>query len=79
MCLAIPGRVVRRTDNNMGLVDLGGVTKEISLIFLPDVVAGDWIILHTGFALERISEEDAMETISLLQEAFGQEKTCLSL
>ena len=75
MCLAIPGRVVKKMDNNMGLIDLGGVNKEISLIFLPEVKAGDWIIIHTGFALERISEKDALETIALLQEAYGQVKT----
>lgn len=72
MCLAIPGKVVKRIDNDMGVVDLGGVTKEISLIFLPHVKAGDWIIIHTGFALENISEKDALETISLLQEAYGK-------
>lgn len=71
MCLAIPGKVVKRIENCMGVVDLGGVTKEISLVFLPQVKAGDWIIIHTGFALESISEKDALETISLLQEAYG--------
>jgi len=72
MCLAIPGKIVKRINDSMGVVDLGGVTKEISLIFLPDVKAGDWIIIHTGFALESISEKDALETISLLQEAYGK-------
>lgn len=75
MCLAIPGKVVKRTENDMGVVDLGGVTKEISLIFLPEAKEGDWIIIHTGFALESISEKDALETISLLQEAYGKGKT----
>ncbi len=75
MCLAIPGKIVKKTENSMGVVDLGGVTKEISLIFLPEAKEGDWIIIHTGFALESISEKDALETISILQEAYGKGKT----
>lgn len=74
MCLAIPGRLVELKDDSMGKVDLGGITMEISLVFLPDAQVGDWLIIHTGFALDRISEQDALETISLLQEAFGINK-----
>jgi hydrogenase expression/formation protein HypC len=73
MCLAIPGRVVTKTANDKGMVDLGGVTKEISLVFLPEVKEGDWIIIHTGFALERISEREALNTIELLQAAYRRD------
>jgi hydrogenase expression/formation protein HypC len=72
MCLAIPGRLIKKKDSETGVVDLGGVTKEISLVFLPDIREGEWLIIHTGFALERISEQEALDTISLLQSAYGK-------
>jgi len=72
MCLAIPGQIVKKINNNTGLVDLGSVTKEVSLVFLPDIEIGDWIIIHTGFALEKISEKDALETIELLHSAYSK-------
>ncbi|OQX70627.1 MAG: hydrogenase, partial [Candidatus Cloacimonas sp. 4484_275] len=58
MCLAIPGKLVEKKEE-IGIVDLGGVKKEISLSFLPEVKIGDWVLIHTGFALETISEEEA--------------------
>jgi hydrogenase expression/formation protein HypC len=70
MCLAIPGRLIKKLDQEKGIVDLGGVTKEISLVFLPNALEGDWIIIHTGFGLEIMSEKDAGDMISLLQEAY---------
>ena len=71
MCLAIPGKLVEKISEEKGLVDLGGVTKQVSLNFIPDVKVGDWIIIHTGFGLEILSEKDALETIELLQQAYG--------
>jgi hydrogenase expression/formation protein HypC len=71
MCLAIPGKLVKKIDIEKGLVDLGGVTKEIALNFIPEVKIGEWVLIHTGFGLEIISEEDALETIDLLQQAYG--------
>lgn len=69
MCLAIPAKLIKKLDNEKGIVDLGGVKAEISLVFIPSVQVGNWIIIHTGFGLEIISEENALETISLLKEA----------
>ncbi|MFC1898396.1 HypC/HybG/HupF family hydrogenase formation chaperone [Candidatus Cloacimonadota bacterium] len=71
MCLAIPGKLVEKVNDEKGLVDLGGVKKEIALNFIPEVKIGEWILIHTGFGLEIISEEDALETIDLLQQAYG--------
>ena len=71
MCLAIPGKLVEKIDEEKGLVDLGGVKKEIALNFIPEVEIGEWVLIHTGFGLEIISEEDALETIDLLQQAYG--------
>jgi len=70
MCLAIPGRLIKNLDGNKGIVDLGGVSKEISLAFIPNAIEGDWIIIHTGFGLEIMSEKDAFEMINILQEAY---------
>ncbi|RLC49730.1 MAG: HypC/HybG/HupF family hydrogenase formation chaperone [Candidatus Cloacimonadota bacterium] len=73
MCLAIPGKLVEKKEE-IGIVDLGGVKKEISLSFLPEVKIGDWVLIHTGFALETISEEEAQKTLSIIREAFAYEK-----
>ena len=72
MCLAIPGKLVER-KNELGIVDLGGVKKEISLSFLPDVKLGEWVLIHTGFALEKISEAEAQKTLEIVREAFSYE------
>jgi len=72
VCLAIPGKV-EKIEGEKGLVDIGGVSKEISFTFIPEVKEGDWILIHTGFGLNIISEKDALETINLLKEAYGLE------
>jgi hydrogenase expression/formation protein HypC len=72
MCLAIPGRLVQK-EGTKGTVDLGGLNKEIDLTFVPEAEIGEWLIIHTGFGLEIISEQDAKETIELLQQAYGNE------
>ena len=73
MCLAIPGKLIKKLDQEKGIVDLGGIKKEISLVFLPNALEGDWIIIHTGFGLEIMSEKDAGDMIFLLQEAYKQD------
>ncbi len=70
MCLAIPAKLIEK-KGEIGIVDLGGVNKEISLAFVPQIKEGEWVLLHTGFALEIISEKEAQETIELLQAAYG--------
>ena len=70
MCIAIPGRLIKKLDDNKGIVDLGGVSKEVSLAFIPNAIEGDWIIIHTGFGLEIMSEKDALDMINILQEAY---------
>ena len=72
MCLAIPGKLIKK-ENEKGIVDLGGVNKEISLTFIPEVEEGDWVIIHTGFGLNIISEKEAIETLAILQEVYGTE------
>lgn len=71
MCLGIPGRIVEVDDNplmRMGKVDFGGVTREVCLAYVPEAQVGDYVIVHVGFAISRIDEEEAEETLRLLAE-----------
>lgn len=69
MCLAIPARVVELLPDQMAKVSLDGVTKEVSVALLDSVAEGDYVILHVGYALTRIDEEEALHTLALLAEA----------
>jgi hydrogenase expression/formation protein HypC len=80
MCLGIPGKVIEIDDTplmKMGKVDFGGVIREISLGYVPEVELGDYVIVHAGFAISQIDEEEAHETIRLMQEVgmLGEEAT----
>ena len=68
MCLAIPALVVETRDNDLALVDLGGVRKEISLALVDGVRAGDYVIVHVGYALSRLDAEEAERTLKLFEE-----------
>lgn len=71
MCLGIPGKILEIFDMNtlrMCKVDFGGVVREACLEALPDAKVGDYTIVHAGFALNLLSEEEALETLSLLNE-----------
>jgi hydrogenase expression/formation protein HypC len=75
MCLAIPGRIVEITEEGelmrMGRVDFGGVVRDICLTYVPDAQVDDYVIVHTGFAISRLDEEEARETLRLLAEMAG--------
>ena len=67
MCLAIPGRVVSITDVDDTLraeVDFGTVRKRVCMHFIPDVLVGEYVIVHVGFAIQRLDEESALETLA---------------
>ena len=72
MCLAIPGRVVSVSGDDpllrTGKIDFGGVLKEASLAYVPDVGVGDYVIVHVGFAISRMDEAEALETLRILKE-----------
>jgi len=68
MCLAIPSKIVK-IENNMAIIDVDGVKREASLLLLEDAKVGDYVIVHAGFALHKIDESVAMETLLLLKEA----------
>ena len=67
MCLAIPSRIVRIEDQ-MAVIDVDGVTREASLLLLEDARVGDYVIVHAGFALHKIDEETARESLDLLRD-----------
>src|SRR3970040_673121 len=72
MCLGIPGQVVERRDDRglpMGVVDFGGVRRECCLAYVAeDVVVGDYVIVHVGFAISRVDEAEARRTYAVLKE-----------
>ena len=68
MCLAIPAEVVELLPDAMARVSIDGVTKVVSLALVDGVVAGDYVLLHVGFALSRIDEKEATETLAILRE-----------
>lgn len=69
MCLGIPGRVTEIRDDAglaMGKVDFGGVRKEACLAYLPEIAVGDYVIVHVGFAISKVDEEEALKTLEVL-------------
>lgn len=68
MCLAIPSKITH-IDNEMATIDVDGVKRSASLMLLEDSAVGDYVIVHAGFAIRRLDEESAVETIRLLKEA----------
>ena len=68
MCLAIPARVVELPEEDMAIVELGGVRKEVSLALVDGVAVGDYVIVHVGFALSRLDADEAAKTLALFAE-----------
>jgi hydrogenase expression/formation protein HypC len=80
MCLAVPGRIIRldnRDDTLMAEVDFGGVRKDVCLEYIPDATVGEYVIVHVGFAIQRLDETSAKKTLEefermgILEEEFG--------
>ena len=65
MCLAVPAQVTEFRSGDAAIVDLGGVRKEISLALVDDVAVGDYVIVHVGFALQKLEPEEAERTLQL--------------
>ncbi len=68
MCLAIPARIVEMPDPENAVVDLGGVRKEVSLALVEDAAVGDYVIVHVGYALQKLDPEEARKTLELFAE-----------
>lgn len=69
MCLAIPARIVEMPDPQNAIVDLGGVRKEISLALVEDAAVGDYVIVHVGYALQKVDAGEAERTLALFAQA----------
>lgn len=69
MCLAVPARVVECLEGDRALIDLEGVRMDISLELLDDVHPGDYVIVHVGYALNRLDPDEAAKTLALFAEA----------
>ena len=67
MCLAIPLRI-QSVDGAMAEVELGGVLRQVSLMLTPEAKVGDWVLVHTGFAINVLDEEEAQQTLALFAE-----------
>ncbi|MBS5450565.1 MAG: HypC/HybG/HupF family hydrogenase formation chaperone [Coriobacteriia bacterium] len=68
MCLAVPSKVISVNEGGIALVDIMGVQRECSLMLTPDAKPGDFVLVHAGYAIQRIEEQDAAETLRLLGE-----------
>lgn len=68
MCLAIPARIEEITGADTAIVNLGGVRKEISLALVEEVAVGDYVIVHVGYALQKLDQEEAEHTLALFAE-----------
>jgi hydrogenase expression/formation protein HypC len=68
MCLAIPSKIIE-IDDNIGTIDVDGVRRKASLLLLEEAKVGDYVIVHAGFAIHKIDEQAALESLKLLKEA----------
>jgi hydrogenase expression/formation protein HypC len=81
MCLGIPGKIIEIYNNGnltMGQIDFGGVVREACLAYVPEAKVGDYAIIHVGFALNLVSEEEAQETLELLRQISASEQEMFS-
>lgn len=71
MCLGVPGKVIESYELEgvrMGKADFGGLVKEVCLAYVPEVEPGDYVIVHVGFAITKLDEASALESLSLLRQ-----------
>ena len=68
MCLAIPARVVERLGDDDAIIDAGGVQMRVSLALVPEAAAGDYVIVHAGYAISRLDPEEALRTLALFSQ-----------
>lgn len=76
MCLGIPGKIIDiyKTDGlRMGRIDFGGVLREACLTYVPEAKIGEYALIHVGFAISLVSEQEAQETLALFQEIMQHE------
>jgi len=74
MCLSVPMKVTQ-VQGHRGMADIGGMRRQIDLRFLEDVQVGDYVLVHAGFALQRLDHDQAEETLALLREILDSDET----
>jgi hydrogenase expression/formation protein HypC len=67
MCLGVPGKVIS-IEGDLAEVDFSGIRRKVSLLICPDVREGHYVLVHVGFAIQRLDEEEALETLTLFEE-----------
>ena len=72
MCLAVPGQILE-IDGTMATVNVAGVKRRISLDLVENVAQGEYVLVHVGFALKKVNEQEAMETLATLQACFSED------
>ncbi|MCP4357037.1 MAG: HypC/HybG/HupF family hydrogenase formation chaperone [Chloroflexi bacterium] len=77
MCLGVPGKIIERHESNglpMGKIDFGGTVREACLSYVPEAQVGDYTVIHVGFAISLLSEEEAQATLDMLREIVNLEE-----
>ena len=72
MCLAIPGKLIEKTDHDgvlVGRVQFGGIVRDACLDFMPELVVGDYVLVHVGFAISRVDEAEARKCYEFLEQS----------
>jgi hydrogenase expression/formation protein HypC len=70
MCLSVPGKILK-IKKNMAKADVGGFLRDISLDLCPEVSIGEYVLIHAGFAIQKVDEKEAEETLELLKKMAG--------
>ena len=70
MCLSVPARIVQ-VERNRAKAEVGGLLREISIDLCPEVAVGEYVLIHAGFAIQRLDEKEAKETLDLLKQLTG--------
>lgn len=74
MCLGIPAKIIQIEESKQGKVDYLGTKVKTNFTLLEDIKVGDWVIVHAGFAISKLDEEEAKETLSLLRELASKQE-----
>ena len=70
MCLSVPAKIVQ-VESNMAKAEVGGLLREISIDLCPEVAVGEYVLIHAGFAIQKLDEKEAKETLDLLKQLAG--------
>lgn len=78
MCIAVPGKITTKFKDLAALVELAGVEREVSLELVPEAKESDYVLVHAGFAIQMIDEEEALKTLGLFREMMALEDARIS-